>query len=176
MDVLSHGLWAAAAALALGRNRETSRGTVAGAVAFAVVPDIVPLLPVAVWAAGQGDTGVVLDFVKAMPGREPPMPGVVTALSHHFHCIAHSALIAAAVALAAWRLLGRLWIPLVGWWAHIALDIPTHSDDYYAVPFLYPLTYWGFDGVPWTTPWVLALNFAALAATWTWLWRRRRRA
>ena len=58
----------------------------------------------------------------------------------------------------------------MGWWLHIAIDIPTHSAKYYAVPILYPFTNRGFDGLAWTTPWFLALNYLALAAVWIWLY------
>ena len=65
-----------------------------------------------------------------------------------------------------------LWVPLLGWWSHILIDIFSHSADYYAVPVLYPITMRGFDGVAWNTPWFMALNYLALAVTWAWLWRR----
>lgn len=41
------------------------------------------------------------------------------------------------------------------------------------MPFLYPITYWGVDGIAWTQPWLLALNYLALAGAYLWLWRRR---
>lgn len=116
---------------------------------------------------------VVYAFIAATPGNEPTIPPLVHFLSHHLHCVMHSAVVAAVVGLIAWRVRGALWVPLVGWWLHIALDIPTHSDDYYAVPFLYPFTYWGMDGVPWTTPWLLVLNYSMLAVVYWVLWRTR---
>jgi membrane-bound metal-dependent hydrolase YbcI (DUF457 family) len=48
-----------------------------------------------------------------------------------------------------------LWIPLLGWWSHIVIDVFTHSADYYAVPVLYPFTERGFDGIAWITPWFM---------------------
>lgn len=76
-------------------------------------------------------------------------------------------------ALAYWKR-PSLMLPLAAWWLHIALDVPTRSSDYYAVPLFCPLTLWGVDGVAWTEPWMLALNYLALAAAYLWLWRRRR--
>ena len=65
-----------------------------------------------------------------------------------------------------------LWIPLLGWWSHIVLDVFTHSADYYPSPVLYPFTQRGFDGIAWNTPWFLALNYAALLLTWLWILAR----
>jgi hypothetical protein len=42
--------------------------------------------------------------------------------------------------LALWAVRRTLWLPLLGWWSHIVIDVFTHSADYYAVPVLYPFT------------------------------------
>lgn len=175
MDVLSHGLWAAAAAEILRRKRGGTGRQVGLAAALGVVPDVAQLLPVAAWFLAQGTPGAIGEFIAAMPGQEPSMPGAVSATSHHLHCIFHSAPIAIVVGLVAWRLRVRcgFWIAMAGWWSHIALDVPTHSYDYYAVPVFYPFTYWGFDGVAWTNPWVMGTGFVALVAVYAWLWRTR---
>lgn len=174
MDVVSHGLWAGAAAAWLGRHRRLDRPMVAATVALGVAPDLLQFLPVIAWGATQPEPLAFLhSHIAAMPGAEPPMPDATHAWSHHLHCAMHSVVVAGlATALFAWRL--RRWLPaLAGWWLHIALDVPTHSLDYYPVPLFYPLTYWGVDGVDWTTPWVLALNYVALAAALLYLWRAR---
>lgn len=54
------------------------------------------------------------------------------------------------------------------------MDVFTHSADYCAVPVLYPFTQRGFDGVVWNTPWMLALNCAAIGAAAWWVWRAGR--
>ena len=69
-----------------------------------------------------------------------------------------------------------LWFPLLGWWSHIVIDVFTHSADYYAVPVLYPFTERGFDGIAWTTPWLMVANYLALAAVGAWLLTSRRPA
>lgn len=66
-----------------------------------------------------------------------------------------------------------LWIPLLGWWSHIIIDVFTHSADYYPSPVLYPFTQAGFDGIAWNTPWFMVLNYVALGTTGWWLWRSR---
>ena len=69
-----------------------------------------------------------------------------------------------------------LWIPLLGWWSHIVIDMFTHSADYYPSPVLWPITRQGFDGAAWNTPVFMTLNYLALAAVYLWLIRRRWRS
>lgn len=98
-------------------------------------------------------------------------------MSHHLHCITHSAIVAGVITLLVWAWLRGLWIPLLGWWSHIVIDVFTHSADYYPSPVLYPITRAGFDGVAWNAPWFMVLNYAALTASYLWLfWTRRARA
>jgi hypothetical protein len=103
------------------------------------------------------------------------MPAAVLFVSHHLHCIAHSAVVAGAVTWLVWHLRRAMWIPLLGWWSHIVIDVFTHSADYYASPVLYPFTERGFDGIAWNTPWFMALNYLALGAIGLWLLHTRRR-
>ena len=107
----------------------------------------------------------------AVPGQEPWLPPWVQLGSHHLHCLMHSAPVAGLVTLIVWAVRRAFWIPLIGWWLHIVIDVFTHSADYYAVPVLYPITMRGFDGEAWNTPWFMALNYLGLAAVWLWLWR-----
>ena len=119
-------------------------------------------------------SGALRAYAVALPGQEPALPPMVELWSHHLHCVAHSAIIAVAVTLLAWALRRSLWIPLLGWWSHIVIDVFTHSADYYPSPVLYPITERGFDGLAWNTPWFIVLNYAALGLTGLWLWRFKR--
>ena len=165
MDILAHTLWAGLGTAWLARRRrDITRRTVATTIALAALPDVIQMLPVlAWWAVGGGTWAAVQAFAIAMPGQEPVMPVWVTAWSHTIHCIAHSAVIAAGVTLLLWAWRRALWLPLLGWWSHIVIDVFTHSADYYASPVLYPFTERGFDGIAWITPWFMALNYLALA-------------
>lgn len=164
---MSHALWAGLAGEAGRRRWQAGPGAVAGAVVFGVAPDAVALAPVLGWALTQADpAALVTAYIWAMPGSEPTLPFVVAELAHHAHCFMHSAVIAALATIIAWVRRPALLLPLSGWWTHIVLDVATHSDDYYAVPFLYPFSTWGIDGIEWTNPWVLVLNYAALASAY----------
>jgi len=176
VDILAHTLWAGAAAMLLRRRAQLAPRTVAQALGLAALPDLLHLLPIAGWwAIGSGSFEVLRAYAIAVPGREPAMPAIVTLLSHHLHCIAHSAVVAGVVTLLLCKLRGALWIPLLGWWSHIVIDVFTHSADYYASPVLYPFTQRGFDGVAWNTPWFMALNYTALVGVGLWLLMGRAR-
>jgi hypothetical protein len=171
MDILAHALWAGAGVAATHRRFPVAPRTAAATVALAMVPDLGHMLPMVVWSLfGGGSLAKLWAYAVALPGQEPAMPLLVEMWSHHLHCILHSALVAGVATLLSWGLLRSIWIPLLGWWSHIIIDIFTHSADYYPAPVLYPITQRGFDGIAWNTPWFMALNYTALAGVWIWLW------
>lgn len=175
MDILAHALWAGAGIHLARRRIAATRPMVAAGVAMAVLPDVVQALPVLGWALlGDGSLAALVAYVFAAPGSEPAMPAMVGWLSHHLHCVTHSAVVAGAVTLLArplWRTAGAA---LLGWWSHIVIDVFTHSAEFYAVPVFYPITMRGFDGIAWNEPWFMAANYAALGLMGLWLLLRGR--
>ena len=177
MDIVAHTLWAAAGVTMVHRRRPLSRSTVLVTLVLAALPDVIHLLPIASWwLFGDGSFAALRGYAVALPGQEPVLPPLVALLSHHLHCVMHSAPIAGLVTLAVLAARRILWIPLLGWWSHIVIDVFTHSADYYAVPVLYPFTERGFDGIAWNTPWFITLNYVVLALTGLWLLLTRRRS
>jgi hypothetical protein len=177
MDILAHGLWAAFGTALAAQRFSLSRGTVAATIALAVVPDVLHVLPVAWWGLfGSGSLEELAAYVMLTARPEPVLPPAVALWTNHLHCIMHSAVVAAAVTLAMWVAMRCLWIPLLGWWSHILIDVFTHSADFYPSPVLYPFTLRGFDGIAWNRPWLMALNYASLGVAFAWLWMRQRRA
>jgi hypothetical protein len=174
VDIVAHTLWAAAGAALVHRRRPLARRAVVATLALAALPDVIHLLPIAAWwIFADGSFAALRAYAVAVPGQEPVLPPLVGWLSHHLHCVMHSAPIAGLVTLALWAARRTLWIPLLGWWSHIVVDVFTHSADYCAVPVLYPFTERGFDGIASTTPWIMAVNYATLAAVGVWLLIRR---
>ncbi len=98
------------------------------------------------------------------PNKQPLLTPLVTLFAHHLHCIMHSALTAGAISLFICFVLRRFWIPLLGWWSHIVIDVFTHSNDFYPSPVFYPITMKGFNGVAWNEPWFIFVNYSFLAA------------
>ncbi len=176
MDIVAHTVWAGVGVALLSRRRPIPRQAAVATLVWAALPDVAHLLPiVAWWVFGKGGWDAVLSYAVALPGQEPELPAMVNFLSHHLHCVMHSAVVAGVVTLLLWAVRRSLWIPLLGWWSHIIIDVFTHSADYYAVPVLYPITQQGFDGIAWNTPWMLALNYAALGAAIWWVYRTRKK-
>jgi hypothetical protein len=174
MDILAHGLWVGVGAAWVHRQRRLDRRTTGLAVALAVVPDLAQLLPLVYSALFSADGwAVVLAYANALPGYEPSMSPIVTSLTHHLHCVMHSALVAGVATAVSWILLQRFWVPLLGWWSHILIDVFTHSADFYPSPVFYPVTYWGFDGLAWNTPWFMVANYMTIAMVALLVWRRR---
>ena len=170
MDILAHTLWAAMGAQAARRSYSLTPRTVGLTAGLAAMPDLGHMLPVVGWAVfGDGSATKLWAYAVALPGQEPAMPSMVAMLSHHLHCTLHSAIVAGVVTLLLWAVLRALWIPLLGWWSHILIDIFTHSFDYYPAPIFYPITQRGFDGIAGNSPWFIALNYLALAGTGWWL-------
>lgn len=174
MDILAHALWATAGVVAAHRRWPIAPRTAVATVALAVTPDLGHMLPMLGWSiAGDGSFANLWRYAIALPGQEPAVPPVVAMMSHHFHCILHSAIVAGLVTLLLFFALRRLWLPLLGWWSHIVIDIFSHSSDFYPAPVFYPFTQRGFDGIAWNTPWFMALNYTALAVVGLWLWNKR---
>ena len=170
MDILAHALWAGVG-MALARRRlPIATRTMALTVGLAVLPDLLHMVPiVGWWMAGDGMLSDVQAYAVAVPGQEPTLPTLVNLWSHHLHCVTHSAVVAGAVTLFLWAALRSLWVPLLGWWSHIVIDLFTHSADFYPVQVLYPLSNYTFNGLAWNTPWFLLLNYALLGGAILWL-------
>lgn len=178
MDIVAHGLWVGIALVVVHRHRPIPRRTALATVGLAVLPDLAQLLPLLGLAAfGAGGWSVLLAYATALPGAEPALPPTVALISHHLHCTLHSAVVAGAVSAVLYAVTRSWWLPLLGWWSHIVIDVFTHSAEFYPVPVLYPFTQRGFDGLAWNTPWFMGLNYAAIVAAATWLavrWYRSR--
>ena len=175
MDILAHALWANAGAVLARRYLPVTSVAVVLTVVLAALPDVFHLLPiVGWWISADGSFDTVQAYAIAVAGQLPVLPETVGAWSHHLHCIAHSAVVAAVVTFLVWVVQRALWFPLLGWWSHIVLDVFTHSADYFPSPVLYPITERGFDGVAWNTPWFMILNYTVLSVMGLWLWRSRR--
>ena len=179
MDIVAHTLWAGAGLVLARRRWPMAPRTMLLTMALAALPDIPHLLPlIGWWLLGDGTLAALRAAAFAVAGQEPALPPLVQQWSWHLHCVMHSAVVAGAVTLALWAWLRALWLPLLGWWSHIAIDVFTHSAAYYPAPVLYPFSQRGFDGLAWNTPWFLLLNYGVLAAVGLGLhltrWRSRR--
>jgi hypothetical protein len=84
----------------------------------------------------------------------------------------HSLLVFLLVFGTASILARRVVFEMLGWLLHILIDIPTHSFSYYATRFLWPVSDYRINGIPWWTPWFWAATYGALLGVYFWLWRK----
>ena len=52
--------------------------------------------------------------------------------------------------------------PMLAWPMHIIVDFFTHSIEFFPTPILWPISDYRFDGVPWSNPYVLVINFVLI--------------
>ncbi|MGD0201658.1 MAG: hypothetical protein ABSD27_12980 [Bryobacteraceae bacterium] len=169
MDIVAHGLWAAAAAR--GSQKKLGRRISVGWTAlWGVFPDLFAFtIPVtlALWYRLTG-VGPPAD---AGPHGVPHMH-----LAGQLYRISHSLIIFAVVFGLVWLLARRPVLPMLGWALHILIDIPSHSMRFFPTPFLWPVSDYRFGGIGWANRWFMLANYTALAVVWFLLWRSARRA
>ena len=56
----------------------------------------------------------------------------------------------------------ELFWPMLAWPFHIVLDIPFHTKDFFPIQFLWPVSDIFFDGISWSSPYVILPNFAGI--------------
>jgi hypothetical protein len=168
MEIVAHGLWAAAAAITAKRSTE-AKIRVGWAVWWAAFPDVLAFGPSVaaglwLWFAGGPNSA---------PGDGHILPHVHIGLP--LYPAGHSLLVFLLVFGIAAILARRIVIEMLGWLLHILIDIPTHSFSYYATRFLWPVADFRIDGIAWWTPWFWAATYAALVVVYFRLWMKRRR-
>ncbi len=164
MDFLSHGLWGG---IAVGRASRRSFWT---AFLIGMAPDLCSFG--LLFADGLLTHG--LDFFNGL--GHPPDRALIPAYIDPLYNATHSLLVFAAVFALVWLVRRRPLWELGAWGLHIALDIFTHSAEFFPTPFLWPLSDARVNGVPWSEPWIFFGNVLLLATLYAWFWLRRRKA
>ena len=164
MDVVAHGLWGGALFFRQGR-KQFFAAALAG-----MAPDLLSFGVFHVTHPGW-ITERLLGNISGPPALESLTPYVF-----HAYNVTHSAIIWALGFALLWALMQKPPWLLTAWLLHIVCDIPTHVTRYFPTPFLWPLPTPFVDGVPWSTPWLMAANYAAMGIVYGWLvWTFRRR-
>lgn len=165
MEIVAHGLWAAAAAIAAKRSTH-ARVRVGWTVWWSAFPDVLafgPPVAVGLWLRLTGGG----DAPSAHGGHLPHVN-----LGLPLYPLGHSLLVFLLVFGVTAILARRIVFEMLGWLLHILIDIPTHSFSYYATRFLWPLSGYRIDGIAWWTPWFWAATYGALAVAYFVLWRK----
>jgi hypothetical protein len=162
MEIIAHGLWAAAAAITAKRTT-TARLQVGWTVWWAGFPDVLAFGPA--FAAGLW---LRLTGSHAAGGHSLPHVHIGLPLYPAGHSLIVFALVFAVTSILARRIV----FEMLGWLLHILIDIPTHSLSYYATRFLWPISEFRVDGIAWWTPWFWAATYAAIAIAYIALWKK----
>jgi hypothetical protein len=165
MEIVAHGLWAAAAAITAKRSARI-RVRVAWTVWWAAFPDVLafgPPVVVGLWLRLAGGLDARSASGRLLPRFHIGLP---------LYQAGHSLIVFLVVFVLTSILARRVVFELLGWLTHIAIDIPTHSHSCYATRFLWPVSDFRIDGIAWWTPWFWAATYVALAAVYFVLWRK----
>ena len=131
MEIVSHSLWATAAAQAANRKLATPV-RVAWFAAWAMFPDLLAFAPAVIAGLWYRISGAARIHVHHSAMRH----GL---LDFDLYEVTHSLVVFAPVFAVVWLILRRPVWELLGWARHVVMDIPTHSAHFPA-PFLWPLS------------------------------------
>jgi hypothetical protein len=163
MDVFSHGLWGG---ITVGRGSKKSFAT---AVAIGMAPDVIAFGPFL--AAHLLDQG--WSFFSHL-GKRPELSSIPEYV-HSVYSVTHSFLVFATVFLLVWALRRKPMWEMLAWGLHICMDIPTHGLEFFPTPFLWPLSDFHVDGVPWSRPYIFFPNWGLLIILYGWFIYRKYR-
>ena len=162
MEIVAHSLWAAAAAITAKRSTKV-RVHVGWTVWWAAFPDVLafgPMVAAGLWLRLAGDPSAGGHGLPRVHIGLPLYPA------------GHSLIVFLLVFGITTILARRIVFEMLGWLMHILIDIPTHSLDYYATRFLWPVSDYRIDGIAWWTPWFWAATYGALGVAWFVIWRK----
>lgn len=165
MEIVAHGLGAAAAAISAKRTT-SARIRVGWTVWWAMFPDVLafgPSIAAGLWLrlAGGPNSGSAGGHV---------LPHVHIGLP--LYPAGHSLIVFLLVFGVTTILARRIVFELLGWLLHILIDIPTHSLSYYATRFLWPISDFRIDGIAWWTRWFWLSTYVALVVVYFLMWRK----
>jgi hypothetical protein len=178
MDIISHGLWAAAAYKGVNKKRADERKfSVRLAAFFGIFPDL--------FAFG---VSFIYMFYSIAIGKHSfsdfPRPENIEPagrdtlwifnLSHSLYDWSHSLIIFALVFLVVYLIRRRPAWELCAWLLHILMDVPTHTYLFFPTPLFWPLSHYYFSGISWASPWFMVTNYTLLILTFLQLRKKKK--
>lgn len=91
-----------------------------------------------------------------------PDESLIPAYVHTLYNVTHSLFIFAVIFLIVWFFRKRPFLPMLAWGFHILIDIPSHSTEFFATPFLWPFSDFKVNGIQWGSPIIFIPNVALL--------------
>jgi membrane-bound metal-dependent hydrolase YbcI (DUF457 family) len=166
MEIVSHALWATAAAQAA-NGKVATRVRVAWFAGWAAFPDLLAFTPAVIAGLWYRLSGAARIRAHHSGVRR-------SWLDFDLYEVTHSLVVFALVFAVVWLIFRRPVWELLGWALHVLMDIPTHSSRF-PTPFLWPLSSYRIIGISWRQGWFMALDVSALMVVFLLLWRSRRR-
>jgi len=163
VDVFAHGLWVfgICKGFKFCRNQNALLATF-----LSIFPDIASFTPVALYGAYLLLTfQFPFDNLYALSIARGDFSLLAVRLSYYTYLIMHS-YVSVAIAFLLLRK-KELW----GWFAHITVDIFTHSVDFNPTRFLWPFSNYVFDGIRWNSPYFWIPNWFLLGSFYFYLWK-----
>jgi hypothetical protein len=161
MDIVSHWLigW-----IALGRKNKKQFWL---SFAFWILPDLASFGVFSAVTIGMRIRGGW--SVEAFDPATHVTPEYVHILYNIFHSVVIWALVFVVLRLIFGKPIKACYARLL----HILLDIPTHSLAFFATPFLWPISSYKFDGIPWSNKWIFFPNVAIIIIVYgIWFWKK----
>jgi hypothetical protein len=155
MDVIAHGLWGGVSFYGQGR-RKFFAGVLIG-----MAPD---LLSFGIFHV-MNPSWITMRLAGEISG--PPALAILPPYLFHAYNVTHSLVVWAATFFLLWLTTKHPPWLLGAWLLHIVCDIPTHTESYFPTPFLWPLPTPFVDGIPWSTPWLMAVNYATMVLVYS---------
>ncbi len=163
MDVLAHGLWTNIMYKVIPDTRNNRKLTYWG-IAFGILPDLVAFTPIFIYGI-YSSIFLHQRFWSGPPGSETPFYQYAVEAYNY----SHSLVIWTAVLFVVWLLMRKFpWI-MLGWALHILIDIFSHTDQYFATPFLFPISRFKISLISWGHPVFMAINYSLLIILYAWL-------
>lgn len=163
MDIFSHGLYGG---VAFGRK---SKKDYLLAFLFGVGPDLL--------AFGPFFLSIIFGFASWPAGKfEPPNFPVIPEYVHGLYDISHSFLIYVLFFALLWYLGKKDFAKLtLGWPLHILIDIPTHTSAFFPTPFLWPLSHFNIEGIPWGSPLIFIPNVIIIVGLYAYWYVKKKK-
>ena len=156
MDVLAHGLWTNAVFYQKYARERTQRFL---AVLFGILPDLVSFTPSTIYLLfhRQDFYSITTELGRA----HGVFKYAIESYNYTHSIIIFSVVMLIVVALRK----GRIYWPMWGWALHIFIDIFSHKN-FFATPFLFPISDFRVKAISWAHPVFMAVNYSALAAVY----------
>jgi membrane-bound metal-dependent hydrolase YbcI (DUF457 family) len=155
MDIISHGLWGG---IIFGRENKKD---FFWAFVIGVAPDL--------FSFGIFTAMRTLGLASGPDwGNGVPNASLIPVYVHSLYNFTHSLIVFALVFALVTIIRRKPFIPMLAWFLHILMDIPTHSTRFFPTPFLWPISTYKINGIPWSHPVIFFSDIVILFILYIW--------